>query len=1551
MTEPDQTIGVRLTLTSAALIIAMLSVGIVSINALDTLKKSMSEIVDVYAKKVQLGEKIQQDLLKITRAEKNIIAAQTQAERDIHATSIERNHRNLIQRLDSIQTLTDRESKSTIDSFRQKISEYMAVNKKISESSRLNTKVRAKNLSTWSALKAFEKAEVALQNIIVVIDKTAEDYKEQAIQAQQKSVYGTQMQRGILSILLAESNMILSISAEEMREYANKIDFLQNDLLASQAELRRLNIEIGTINLDKFVSKWKSWTDIYSQVLGLTLLNSSARAVSLSNGDARQAFNLLEESLIEIVEFHENRFRESSAANDPTKQTRSNSTIKSSSRLLRSVVEYQRAEKNLALAPTQQAVDVNIQVISDIEIEIDRRFVQLQAELESGNENMGDLKKSKLAYNFYRAHVNQIRKLSEQNVSQRAFELLRTDGRQLADEAELQLDIIIEKNTLLGTEKVEQLAIIRDQRLLVSRMVPTILSIHRAEKSLILEQTEAGMDNFADAIDALQVDLQKKLNRFKASASSNELDSLIFFEQYWIKYSAFNEQIRVLSRLNSNNSAYEMSLGEGRQLSDQAEVLISGLIAEYELSNAMNRELGNRGYNENFFLILAALALSTFLGVIFSFFMIRNVLNVISDSTELNNRSQWTKTGQAEMSKVMVAGPALAELSNSIIISLAKYVGASIGVIYLADDENSFTQAGSFAYSQGKHVSQTIKSGEGTVGQAISDASTIVTSDLPDDYIQINSGLGAAVPRHLMVVPLKLQGRVTGAIEIGSFNPFTELQVEFVELVSDAIAIAVRAGQNQERLSNLFDESQTQSEELQAQQEELRNFNEELEDKTESLQQQKKEIEASNVSLKQAQTELEEQARELKMSNAYKSQFLANMSHELRTPLNSMLLLSKSLMSDRLGNLQDEQIEDAKIIYEGGQDLLNLINDIMDLSKVEAGMLRVNCEQVAIQSIKADLHGLFDRIADSKSLSFEINIEDNTPAFITTDEQRLEQILNNFLSNAFKFTETGSVVLQISLQRFGDDAGLNRLKDQDLLVFSVVDTGIGIALDKQCIIFEAFQQVDGTTSRHYGGTGLGLAISAELARLLGGEITVKSEAGAGSNFSFYLPLNAEGNENLKYPNSDAKQDSSFLKTGLVASTLQLQPSQYVLDDRNQIGEGDQNILIIEDDQDFAMMLMKTVRSSGYRCLVAADGRSGLYLATEFPLSGVLLDMGLPDIDGLAVIKQLKFQARTASVPIHVISGHDRKSEVNASGVTGYLQKPATKEEIKAAVHDMGRLYAKNMRYVLVVEGDLDHQHTIAALFRGFTIDFTFAANGEDAGEFMVTRQFDCVILDLNLPDMSGLDLLKKVSADGINVLPPIIIYTGRELTHAENVHLAALTGNIIVKDAQSPERLIDEVAMFLHSNAVKGQSETKRVSGMLHNDDILFRGRTILLVDDDMRNVYVLSRELQDLGLNVLMAENGQAALNKLRADSTIELVLMDVMMPVMDGYEAMRKIRAIEKFAELPIIALTAKAMPEDRHLCIDAGASEYLTKPINIDKLKSILRVWLFERIEFKN
>ncbi|MFT6285631.1 MAG: CheY-like chemotaxis protein/signal transduction histidine kinase [Alcanivorax sp.] len=1546
MHQPEKIIGIKLAMISVSLIIAILSVGVVGLNALDALNKSMNSIVDVAAFKVQLGEKIQQDLLKITRAGKNIIIAQTQEEMGRHAVYIDETYADLLQRVDLIETLEDTQAPGSISGFREKLIAYMAIDNQVRRYARMNSNVRAREISATTARLAFDHAQATLRNILSVDDRVAERYDKLAADAQLKVTHGAEIQSSMLLIMRAERNIILSTDVDEMRAYADSIELLQDNIFSNQRSLTKLTIKDDAYQLDMFSRTWQRWREVYSRVLAVTLLNSNVRAVALSTGDARSSFENLEDALINMGKFYETRFQSADVAADSTRLAYAGQIVQWTARLLRNLMEYQRAEKNLVLTHTQTAKDTYTQIMLDLEVEIDRRFEKLQARLEADGEDMDLFRESKRAYKNYRAHNTEVRRLARENGNRRAFDLATGEGRLLADQAELQLEIVVKENIARHIENTRLLALVNDRKLLVARMVQDMLAIHRAEKNLILEKTQVGMDGFSDSLAIYKSDLQDKIKRLKILSRDDELINLEDFEQSWFTFLAVNEQVRELSRQNSNRRAFDLAAGAGRELADQAEEMISKLVTDNEQSMDAERVSGNRVFDENLFLILSTLLLSTVLGSVFSFFVIRNILAVIINSAQENKRSQWIKTGQAEIADSMAGGKALEELSRSIVTALVKYLGGSVGVIYLVNYDNTYSQAGSYAVSHDKPTSKTFKVGEGTVGQAILDADTIIISELPDDYITIHSGLGEAVPRHLLVMPIKFGGSVTGAIEIGSFVPFTNLQVEFAELVSNSIAIGIRAGQDQDSVRNLLEETRSQSEEYQSQQEELRISNEELLEKSESLEKQKSLVEANNVSIMQGQLELKVKARELELSGTYKSQFLANMSHELRTPLNSMLLLSKGLMADRHGNLNDEQIEDAKIIYHGGQDLLHLINDIMDLSKVEAGMLTVNYELVEIESFSADLQRLFNPVATSKSLKFEVEITDTAPETINTDEQRLEQILKNFLSNAFKFTETGKVVLRISLHNASTGPGLNELENRDVLVFSVIDTGIGIPTDKQRLIFDAFQQLDGTSDRKHGGTGLGLSITRELTQLLGGEILVESKEGEGSNFSLYLPLSAETRSEPKRIKSSGQQHTSLAGFGLADSAVEFRPTQYINDDRNQIKEGDQTILIIEDDKGFAQTLMETVRSSGYKCLAAADGRSGLYLATEFPLCGILLDMGLPDIDGLEVIEQLKYQVRTASVPVHIISGYDREAEIIASGVAGYLHKPATREDIESALGDIGQLSLRHIRHILVAKNDQAGQEAIASLFLSSSIEFTFVRDSKDVFRHIKSTQFDCIILDLNLPDMSGFDIVKQITKNGDGVLPPIIIYTERELTDDEHVSLAGFTGSVIVKGAESPERLIDEVTMFLHSGVIKDQSWEEQEVGMLHNDDILFRNRTILLVDDDMRNVYVLSRELQQLGLNVLMAENGQVALDKLNENPNIELVLMDIMMPVMDGYEAIRRVRGIIKFAELPIIALTAKAMPEDRALSIEAGASEYLTKPINVEILKSMLRVWLFER-----
>ncbi len=628
----------------------------------------------------------------------------------------------------------------------------------------------------------------------------------------------------------------------------------------------------------------------------------------------------------------------------------------------------------------------------------------------------------------------------------------------------------------------------------------------------------------------------------------------------------------------------------------------------------------------------------------------------------------------------------------------------------------------------------------------------------------------------------------------------------------------------------------------------------------------------------------------------------------------------------------------------------------MDLSKVEAGMLDVELEEIRIHNIVGNIKKLFDPIASSKNILFEALCDTDIPEYLISDGNRLEQILKNFLSNAFKFTNAeGSVCLNIQLP--GDKVKYHnkKLAQNTAICFSVTDTGIGIPEEKQQAIFEAFQQEDGSTNRKYGGTGLGLTISRELARLLGGEIQLTSEKGKGSTFSVYLPLKLENVSNGNGQNLSELppklHSHSTLETNPKPSALEksMLGKTFIPDDRNNIQNGDRTLLIIDDDPEFAKILVRIARKNNFQCLVAGDGRSGLYLALEYLPTGVILDMGLPDIQGEEVIDQLKFNLQTRYIPVHVISAADHKHYSLNRGAVGFLSKPASENDIVDALSSIIRVGSGDLKHLLIIEDNKPSQRAISCLFDSKSVSVDFARTGKEGCEKLLTMQYDCAILDLGLPDMSGLDVLErvtKVTKETKEKLPPVIVYTGREITDDENKRLMKFTNNIIIKGVESPEHLVDDVTLFLHNVESSLPLEHQQKIRMIHDADAMLKGRNILLVDDDMRNTYALSKQLRGVGLNVVMADDGQLALEKVQSND-FELIIMDIMMPVMDGYEAMREIRKMKTYAEIPIIALTAKAMGEDRGKCIEAGASEYLSKPVDVDKLLSMLKVWLYKRV----
>lgn len=730
-----------------------------------------------------------------------------------------------------------------------------------------------------------------------------------------------------------------------------------------------------------------------------------------------------------------------------------------------------------------------------------------------------------------------------------------------------------------------------------------------------------------------------------------------------------------------------------------------------------------------------------------------------------------------------------------------------------------------------------------------------------------------------------------------------------------------------QELERREEELKMQQEELKASNEEIEASNEELEEKTSALEEQNERILAQSRDLEEAKRLVEEKACEVEQSSKYKSEFLANMSHELRTPLNALLILSRGLAANETGNLTAEQVEEARVIHNGGMELLNLINDILDLSKVEAGKIHVLSEDAPLDVIVGHLQQSFAPVAKDKGVAFHVLRDPALPGHIETDIQRLEQIVKNLLSNAFKFTARGSVTLALRPATGSDALQRADLDPGRAIALAVSDTGVGISEDKLQDIFEAFQQEDGSTERHYGGTGLGLTIARKFAQILGGEIHVESIKGEGSTFTLFLP---------------------FGRTATPSKGSARLP--FIADDREAITPGDRVALVIEDDAAFAATLAKTARRRGYKVLAAGDGRSGLALAAEYPVTAILLDLRLPDIDGLHVLDQLKRQAATRPIPVHIISAAEG-AEAQApmrKGAIGILRKPVTEEDIQSAFARIEEGRSGEIKSVLLIEDDRLTQTAIRSLLNRKNLAVTVAETGSTALERIENERFDCVILDLNLPDMTGFEWLKLAEARPGNQgdSPPIIVHTARELTEEENRILGNHTESIVIKGSASSERLLEEVTLFLHSVEAKLPG---RVQSLGHHDpDQTLNNRTVLLVDDDMRNTFALSKVLKKHSLNLVIADNGQMALEKLKESGGIELVIMDVMMPVMDGYQAMREIRRNPDWADLPIIALTARAMPEDVERCMAAGANDYMTKPVDIDRLLALLRVWLFQREE---
>ncbi len=925
-------------------------------------------------------------------------------------------------------------------------------------------------------------------------------------------------------------------------------------------------------------------------------------------------------------------------------------------------------------------------------------------------------------------------------------------------------------------------------------------------------------------------------------------------------------------------------------------------------------------------------------------------------ATRARERQQWFEGGQGRLSAAMLGDQQAEELGGNILTFLSKFLGARGGAIF-ASDGSFYRRIATLGVPADAGIPEHFAARDGLLGQVAADRSAILLSDIPDGYLTIGSAFGQDKPRHLVIAPAIADDGVLGVLELGFLEPVGPDVLAFLEQAAGAVGVALRSAQMRTALQNLLEETQRQSDELQVQAEELRVSNEELEEQGNALKEQQVRLEQQQVEMEQTNAQLEEQAqqlenqrddltrsnaavelkaRELEQASRYKSDFLANMSHELRTPLNSLLILSKLLGDNPKGNLTDDQVKYATTIQSSGNDLLQLINDILDLSKIEAGHLQIRPETVAIDRLTRDMRQVFTPIAGERGLDFEIRVADGSPVSVDTDRQRLEQILKNLLSNAFKFTEQGSVTLEIAPAA------------QDMVTIGVIDTGIGIAEDQQREIFEAFRQADGTISRKYGGTGLGLSISRELARLLGGMIELSSTPGQGSRFALTIPLAYDPGLVAEREEPIAAPVQAPAAPAKPERRKAAKPARKVEDDRDKLGGGERILLVVEDDSNFAGIVRDLAHEMGFQCLVAGTAEEALELAREYKPSAVVLDVGLPDQSGLAVLDRLKRDVETRHIPVHVVSAADHSQTALSLGAIGYLVKPVKREDLAGVLEALAAKLSSSARRVLIVEDDPVQRDAVAKLLASGEVETVGVGTVAECLERLRTETFDCMVLDLTLPDASGFALLETLQEDQAHSFPPVIVYTGHDLSPADEQRLRRYSDSIIIKGARSPERLLDEVSLFLHQVVTDLPPEQQQMIQTARNRDAILEGRRILIVEDDVRNVYSLTNILEPHGASVEIARNGKEAIEALEksggdGSSAIDLVLMDVMMPVMDGLTATSEIRKDARWKKLPIITLTAKAMPDDQERCIQAGASDYMAKPLDVDKLLSLVRVWM--------
>jgi HAMP domain-containing protein/signal transduction histidine kinase/CheY-like chemotaxis protein len=945
---------------------------------------------------------------------------------------------------------------------------------------------------------------------------------------------------------------------------------------------------------------------------------------------------------------------------------------------------------------------------------------------------------------------------------------------------------------------------------------------------------------------------------------------------------------------------------------------------------------------------------------------INQMIANLRDTTQKNAEQDWLKSNLARIGGMLQGQRDITTVSRLIMSEVTPLVSAQYGAFFLSDREMtdpSLDLVAGYGVAAGRKAPKRFAFGEGLVGQTAVERKNILLTKAPADYIKISSGLGEAAPVNVIVLPILFEEEVLGVIELASFQEFSPIYRTFLDQLMGTIGVVINTIIANMRTEALLEQSQRLTRELQVQQDELKRSNSELEAQAKSLTEselllhrQQQELQQTNSEIEAARLSLEEKAEQLAVSSKYKSEFLANMSHELRTPLNSVLILAKLLADNAEGNLSDKQINYARTIHAGGSDLLSLISDILDLSKVEAGKMDINPAKIRVEDLRDYVDLTFRPVAAEKSLNFVIDVDESVPATITTDEQRLQQILKNLLSNAFKFTSDGGVTMSVRRAEPGHDYVSESLQNADTVIaFSVEDTGIGVAPDKLKLIFEAFQQADGTTSRKFGGTGLGLSISREIARLLGAEIQVESRPGEGSTFTVYMPatfrsVEARPATEMETATRDADRAEAAsiarLTGGDAEAGEELIRADHVPDDRDDIAPGDSVALLVVDP-DTAEPLRDEVRRRGHRALIAARPEMGLDLARQFRPTAVLIATSAQGVDGVTLLARLKHDMGTRHVPVALIGDDHTRAHALAIGAATHLEGTVDVSRMGEVIDSLRSVVERERRRVLVVDDDEAVRFSVGELISAMgRVDIVSVGTGAAAEEALAEGNFDCMVLDLGLPDEPGLHLLEALDRQERYRDLPIVVFTGRELQPEEELRLRQVAQSIVIKDAHSLERLIDELSLFLHIPENELPASQREMLSLLHHDDAILRGRKILIVDDDVRNVFALTSALEEHGLEVVFAENGRRGIERLQQHPDVSLVLMDIMMPEMDGYQTTRAIRSMSEFDRLPIIALTAKAMKGDREKSIASGASDYITKPVEVEQLLSLMRMWLHRR-----